>query len=513
MIDKVRQYIKSNQMVKKGDKVVLGVSGGADSMCLLYIFLKLLKEFQLKLYVVHVNHMLRGNEADKDEQYVVDTCKRFNLPCHVIKRDMEAYAKRRHLSPEEAGREIRYQAFEEIKQKYQCDVIAVAHNSNDCAETMIFQLARGSGLTGLSSIPCKRGDIIRPLLTCTRREIEQYLEAYKIAYRTDATNLLEDYTRNKIRLQVLPYLEENINKNSIAHIANASFMLREVTEYMDRQIEYILDRDVIKAEGIYQINRNTFLSMDVVIQKALVRRIIESVSGRLKDITSTHIEEVCKLVKKHVGKRLDLPYEMLAYVDYTSLVIGLSNKIEQTNQEGQSKEYPIWVEEGYERELLERKQAYADTYHDELELGNEYRIQFQCLDIKEEQMNKKEFVEAYIRKRQQDKEDNSKNSMINEQNYYTKCFDYDKIKNTVQVRTRREGDYFQVDKAGGNKKLKSFFVDAKIPRQSRNHIPLLADGSHIMWIIGSRMSEAYKVSKSTNKILIVNIFGGNQDGR
>lgn len=516
MLNKVKEYIESNRMLNKGEKVVLGVSGGADSVCLFFVFLALRDIYQLELHVVHVNHLIRGKEADDDQGYVETICKENNVPFHFVKEDVKRYAKEQHLSEEEAGRNIRYQVFERVREEYNCDVIAVAHNSNDCAETMLFQLVRGSGITGLTGIKAMREHIIRPLLCVTRKEIEHYLNECGIPYQTDATNLTTEYTRNKIRLHVLPYLEKNINSQAISHIVKSTQMLKEVEEYIEKQTKICYNRMVQCKNDRYYFERKMFLKEDVVIRKALVREILHNLSGQLKDIESVHIEDICALAAKGVGKKIDLPYDIVAYNDYENLIIINSKVSSIDNQLIVKENYPL-IDESIVNslDLTSQKSGVIELPSGE-KLGflNHTLNQYEKADILDKKQNhwntnQNVFPDFVIQVCQNtDFYEEYKKSMINTRNGYTKCFDYDKIKNAVQLRTRREGDYMQIDAKGGTKKLKSIFVDKKIPQKDRNCIPLLADGNHIMWILGSRISEAYKIRESTKTMLIVYLFGG-----
>ena len=211
----VKEYCDRHQMLERGDRVVLGVSGGADSVCLLFVLLALRRELDLQLHVVHVNHGIRI-EAGEDAAYVSALCEAHQVPFYLYEKDIPALAKEWSCSEEEAGRRVRYEAFEEVLRQQCCQKIAVAHNSNDRAETMLFHLFRGTGLTGLAGIRPVRGQIIRPLLCVDRAQIETYLTEKQISYRHDATNDCDDYTRNKIRHHILPYAEQEIVKGSVA---------------------------------------------------------------------------------------------------------------------------------------------------------------------------------------------------------------------------------------------------------------------------------------------------------
>lgn len=234
---KVRAYIAKHQMISDGDTVAAGVSGGADSVCMLYMLRKLAEEIPFRLIVVHVHHGVRS-DAQEDADYVKRLCEEWNIPFFLKRVDMAGYAKEMRLTPEEAGRELRYQAFEEaLNGECAPCKIAVAHNRNDRAETMLFHLFRGSGLRGLGSIRPVRERIIRPLLCLERAEIEAYLSEKGLACCMDSTNNDDTYTRNKIRHHILPYVEEHICRNAVAHIGEAAEVLAQTDVFVNKQME------------------------------------------------------------------------------------------------------------------------------------------------------------------------------------------------------------------------------------------------------------------------------------
>ena len=242
MIEKVKNYVKQYKMLVPGDIVVAGVSGGADSLCLLFMLKELAEEIPLQLAVVHVNHGIR-KEAEEDAAYVEQICKGLNVPFFLKEADVEAIAKSQGISTEEAGRNVRYEAFSEVLTQFtegelhtfsKKGKIAVAHTANDRAETMLFHLFRGTGLTGLSGIKPVRDRVIRPLLCLDREEIERYLEKKEIAFCIDRTNNEDTYTRNKIRHHILPFAEKNICTGTVSHMNKTAEMLLETEEFSSR---------------------------------------------------------------------------------------------------------------------------------------------------------------------------------------------------------------------------------------------------------------------------------------
>lgn len=457
MIQKVDDFIQEKQMLKEKDKVVIGVSGGADSICLFFVLLQLRKKYNLQLVVVHVNHGIRGKEAKEDERFVEAICQWENIHFESVRKDVIQIAKKKEMTVEEAGREVRYKAFFEIAEKYNCNRIAVAHNKNDNAETILLNLFRGSGIKGLTGIPAVRDKIIRPLLCIERKEIEQYLNEKEIPFQIDKTNFDSEYTRNRVRLDILPYVIEFINTKAIEHMANTAQIVMQVQQYIEKNTDKIYDKIVIHKNGKYSLLVEDFIKEDIIIKKQVIFKMLEGIAGGLKDIEAVHIDAILELCEKQVGKELNLPYGISAVREY--------------------KEITLFIDEQKQEQMFFQKEVIVPgkVY---LEDKQQY-LSFDIIEYKE--------------------------NMIIPKNICTKWFDYDKIENTIFVRNRQQGDYMQINQQGGKKKLKDYFIDQKIPQKEREAVLLLVDGSHVMWIIGSRISEAYKIDKDTKKILEVKL--------
>lgn len=445
MKKKVLEFIRKNKLVKKGNSVVLGVSGGADSICMLKLLSDLQKRLGISLYVLHINHMIRGEEADQDAAFVKKICTKFKVPHRVINVDVPALAEREGLSEEEAGRYVRYDEFSKYAYEVSATKIAVAHNSNDNAETVLMNLARGTGIKGLGGIPPKREmedangnvvEVIRPILCLSRKEIEDYLKENEIEYRNDSTNDSTDYTRNKIRLEIMPLLE-NINDNAMQNITNASNELADTSDYIEKDVDEAYEEFVTEEDGKLLLSDESF-AIDPIVLTGVIRKMIENIAGKLKDITRIHVGDVVSLSEKQVGKKIDLPYSIVAEREYEG--ISMFSESNETGSETKNKEVIISFEEDdFDRTSIE--------------------------ELK-----------------------------------YTKWLDYDKIDDVV-VRTRQKGDYIVIDKDGATKKLKKYFIDEKIPRRERDEVLLVADGNHILWVVGYRISEDVKVTSSTKKVV------------
>lgn len=473
MLLQVKRYIEENQLIAAGDRICIGVSGGADSVCLLHILSELYENQGIELFVVHVHHGIRKEEADEDERFVRELAKKLSLPYFAFHFDVVQIAKDQGISEEEAGRKVRYESFQKICLEHQCNKMAIAHNRNDNAETVLFQLFRGTGLGGLKGIMSKREieteegfliQLIRPILCLTRQEIESYLSNVHVVYRTDSSNLKNEYSRNKLRNVVIPYVEKEINSAVIDHIVNTANQLTEIEAYLKKQQELAYDKLVVRDSCGLRIHRKEFYKEDVIIQKYVVLAALDRLIPGRKDIESKHLEDILALGERQVGKEIHLPYGIRVIQEYDA--------IRFTN----TKEYPKNSKiQGIEIVLPGKTHLH------------EHNLVISTKIIEYE------------------------NTMVLPKNSCIKWFDYDKIVHVLMIRNRLEGDFLVINSHGGSKKLKDYFIDHKIPRDKRDHILLIADGSHIMWIMeDNRMSEKYKVSESTKTILEMNIINAEE---
>jgi len=445
MEKRVLEYIKKYRMIEAGDRIVTGVSGGADSICLFMILLKLRKAIPFEISVVHVNHSLR-EEAKRDAAFIEEICRKYRVAYQEYVIDVKHLADTSHMTLEEAGRTARYKTFYDFLKKWKGNKIALAHHQNDVAETFLYHLARGSGLGGLCSLRPVRDNIIRPLLCVEREEIEQYLEKKNICYQTDSTNFTLDYTRNKIRHQVIHYLQNEINVRTVSHIAQTQEALQEAEEYISDSAGKLFYRYVTQEEGKIRIQKELFCQ-EAIMQKYVLRQCIREAAGGLKNITRKHLQMIMELTSKEVGKEVCLPNGIQVQMTYQELI--------------------ITTDSHKDRHIVKSQTAAA--------------VHWEIIPYK--------------------------NQMIPEKKY-TKWLDYDKIENGLEIRTRRSGDYLTVNREGGTKKLKDYFIDCKIPREEREQIVLAADGSHILWVIGYRISEFYKVSNQTKRVIKIQADGG-----
>lgn len=461
MMEKVVKYIEKYHMLVKEDKVIVGVSGGADSVCLLFVLLKLRKSMGIEIVAVHVNHGIRGASACEDEAFVRRLCGQHDVKCVVYHENVESIAKKRKQSVEEAGRDVRREAFEKTLSLENGTKIAMAHHQNDNAETLLMNLARGTGLRGLGGIQPVNGKTIRPLLCLNRNEIESYLNGIGCGWCQDETNEENDYTRNRLRHFVIPVLEEQVNAQAVRHMNEAMEQIRRVQGYLEMQADMAesvcLER---KTCGEIQIWKAEFETQPEVIQSLLARRSIAKVAGSEKDISMVHVEAVVNLLGKQSGRSLDLPYGVSAVRNYGGMVLKKQQSPSGTKHIFQPLKIP------------------GMTSIPELNLTICSRILEKTADFSVNQIPQKT---------------------------YTKWFDYDIIKGNLIVRTRQAGDCIVIDKAGRQQKIKSYFINEKIPADKRDSLPMIADASQIVWILGYRMSSAYQVTDKTRQVLEIKV--------
>lgn len=488
IFQKVKEYTDKYHMLAPGDIVVAGVSGGADSVCLFLMLRRMAEEMGFRLIVVHVNHGIR-KEAAEDAAYVKELCGREGVPFVLAEEDVKAYAEREHLSEEEAGRKARYRIFEEVLKKYELagdglnqrkaigqGRIAVAHNANDRAETMLFHLFRGTGLTGAGGIRPVRGNVIRPLLCLQRGEIEEYLGEKGISFCIDRTNSEDTYTRNRIRNHIIPFAEKEVCHGAVAHMCGAADLFVEADDYIRRQAGKAYKNCMTESgrnKVVLDIGR--LENEEPLIRKQVLLQCLEMITEGRKDITSVHMEEIGKLLLKQGNRQLSMPYGIKVRREYGHLILCCGDEKEKSDRKA----------------LPEIAVKLSDYPEHTLEL------EIPGLGIAEFTVFLRENIPFFI----------DKSKIISEKTY-TKWLDYDRITKSLMFRTRKTGDYLTINKELSRKKLKDYMIEEKIPRNERENIYVLADGSHIIWVPGHRISEYYKITGETKHILKVQIRGG-----
>ena len=471
MWDNIRKYVEENHMIEEGDSVLIGVSGGADSVCLLRYFLSIRKKMKLAVFAVHVNHLLREEEAERDQRFTEELCEKWSVPLKIFRKNIKEESKRMRCSLEEAGRMIRYECFKEAAGDWHCNKIAVAHHRNDLAETMVFRMTRGTGITGLSGIAPVNGSIIRPFLGVDKSEILEILEKLGQNYVEDSTNQQEMYSRNCIRHRILPEMQ-NLNMQAVAHLGQLSNQIREFNDYLEPIFMQLFEDNIICRERSCIFPEEKFQGLKFLEKKEMFRRMLFLMAGQRKDIASVHVEELMELMEKRPGKRISLPYELIAErTPEGVLVTNAKDFYSRPEAEPQSVE---------DTDIFVDKQALEQTGQWITSLEKGRKMMFHLKEMGHCKIIKSDCV---------------------------KYFDYDTIKSKLCLRTRQPGDYFIMDQEGRHKSLKRYFIDEKIPAKMRDQILLLTEGAHVLWITGGRISEGYKVGAKTKRILMVQMTG------
>jgi len=473
MVGKVLQYVRKYHMIEEDDCIVVGVSGGADSVCLLLMLLEIRKVLPIEIRVVHVNHLIRADAA-ADAAFVRELCLAHKLSFTLVEEDVKAKAHVLHVSDEEAGRTVRYAAFErELGTRK--GRIAVAHNKNDSCETFLFHLFRGTSLRGLAGIRPVRDRIIRPLLCLSRSEIEAYLQERNVSYCIDSTNLEDNYSRNKIRHHILDTAVQEISPAAVDHISDACGRIQEAYELIADLTKQGFEACVKVMPQTLHIDREKFLQLHDTIQGYVILEALAQAAGSRKDLEAIHIRQVRELMDRQCGRMIQLPYQLRVRRDYTGITI-YKQSMTLTQEVVLSE---VALSQG-EREALAAGKELV------ILIGNQQKMRAKLIFVDKDPIDFENIP----------------------QKKYTKWLDYDKIKDNIVIRTRRPGDYLTVNVMNQRKTLKAYFIDHKIPQKERDKINLVADGSHIMWIVGERISNYYKTDEKTRTILSLTLECG-----
>lgn len=466
-IQTVEKTIAAYGMLQPKDSVVIGVSGGPDSVALLHVLFLIAPRLSLKLGVAHLNHCLRHDDSDKDAQFVETLAKAYDLTCYTHKVDVRKYGIENKLSLEEAGRRVRYTFLNEVANTKQYNKIAVGHHSDDNAELILMNIFRGSGTQGLSGIPPVRGHkIIRPLIELNRPQIIEFLNQNKLKYVSDASNTDTKYLRNRVRHELIPWLESSYNPKISETLNRLSSILRSEEEWIDDVVLSFYEKTVLDVTENYIILSVSVLAQyHPALQKRIIRMAIENIKGDLRRIRFVNINAVVGLLKnKSAHGNLDLPDRIKIQRDRDSLYV--------------KKDQPMF-RDGDAQTLRSNGFMF------------EYQIKkFEPVVIKETGATI-EFTEMPVEKA----------SDYRYAGQHISFFDKDTLSFPMVIRNFRSGDAFKPLGAGGTQKVKKFFIDKKVPRSERIKCPILVSRGKIIWVVGYRMDESVKIIPSTRNVL------------
>jgi tRNA(Ile)-lysidine synthase len=477
VLQKVRRTIEKYNMLDAEDRVGVAVSGGPDSIALLHVMRNIAAEFRLSLVIIHVNHGLRGDESEKEEQFVRTLGDSMKLPVAVRKISIPAIRKREQGSVENISRRERYRYFEEMTERYNLDKIALGHNQDDQAETVIMKFLRGSGLGGLRGIlPVRDGMYVRPLIGVSRGEILAFLREEGVQYMNDSSNVDDIYVRNRIRNRLIPGLKEQYNPRLTENIARMADIIRLENDF----IEQYVDDALLKLNIIYEGNQigitiPDFKLLHPVLRLRIIKRLLQNRTSSKMKISYVHIKAVIDLIEgPRSNSLLNLPLGITVRREYDNLTI-LKDKDSSllTDQHGKIK-----------KTRKDDKWDINDYYYDILIPGTVQikeaglTINFSCTGIEQVDFNAENTV----------------------------FMDYDSLTYPLILRNMRTGDRMQPLGLGGTKKIKSIFIDKKIPRSKRGTIPLLVDQNSVLWIPGIQLSDRARVTDSTKTVLKAEII-------
>jgi len=458
LIAKVKETINTYRMLDRGDKVVVAVSGGPDSVCLLSVLHALANNLELTLHVAHLDHRFRGAESAADARFVAGLAKDLGIAATSESRDVPAYCAERGLSAQSGAREVRYAFLRQCAKATGARRIAVGHTANDQAETLLMRLVRGAGISGLSAIPPVRENIIRPLIGATRNEVLAYLREQGIDFRTDPSNEKPLYTRNRVRHEMLPVLER-FNPRIIETLAAEAVLLRDENEAVEAMLPATLQK-VLHAEGeAVRIRREEFGRLLPALRRRVLRRAIELAAGDdAVDLSWIRTGEALGFMEEaQSGRSMEVPGGLLLEREYDDLVI--------------------------------RAQEQETVFCVPLAVPGETVVPVSRLAI-----------ETLVLDALPDPGADGGNYL------WQAVIDYDKMSLPLYLRNRRPGDRFCPAGMGGrSKKLQDYFVDEKVPKMRRNAAPLLATDQDVVWIIGMRTDGRFLPGPGTRKFLVVQV--------
>jgi tRNA(Ile)-lysidine synthase len=459
----IKNNILEKNLISLGENILIALSGGPDSVFLFHNLRRLRETLSFNLYASHINHMYRGKDAMHDEEFVRNLCDKYGIKLFVKRKNATEYAKELKVTEEEAGRVLRYNFFKENLREIGEGKVALAHNLNDQAETVLQRIIRGTGIDGLSAMSFQKDNLIRPMLNISRYEIMNYLHENNYEYCIDITNTQDIYGRNKIRLNLIPYLEQNFNPNIQSSLYRMSEAMERDKKIIEKYIEskfsealkeksdmrIVLDLNLLKALDIGEIGR-------------IIRRGIEELKGNTVNIEMKHIDSAINLISSgKTGKRINLTDGFTVEISYNNFIV---NK------------------------TVEKVPDF------------EYNIVLNRLNYIEE-INKTLFATV------SDTEDMSE---VNIKDKDIVSIDYNLIKGSLVARNRRPGDSMIPCGMMGSKKIKDIFIDLKIPKEERDTKLIIADDENIIWLEGYRINDKYKVSAATKKILNISLGRQNE---
>ncbi|MDD4169055.1 MAG: tRNA lysidine(34) synthetase TilS [Desulfotomaculaceae bacterium] len=460
---RVREYIKRYRMVERGNKVVVAVSGGTDSVALLHLLYQLRPELGISLHVAHLNHMFRGAESEADACFVADLAKRYHLPATIEAVDVPAYRAAKRMSAQVAAREVRYRFLRKVAESAGAAKVALAHQADDQAETIMINFLRGSGPSGLKGILPVRDDfLIRPLLIARRFEIERYCASLQLSFRQDSSNIKNVYLRNQVRMHLLPLLGEKYNPGMVSNLLRLGEICREEDEYLEEQALKAFQSATVASLDQISLSLENLQEIPRAILRRVLRLAWQALTGSRKNLSFQHAEDALNLLNSDVtGSVTTLPAGIVVTRTYRTLDLSTGLR----RQDSDHYVYPLGVP--------------GTTYIPELDCT--ISVSFLPAEALPEPRSLPA-TEAVL--------------------------DFDKLPPQLYVRRRLRGDVFCPYGQHSAVKLKDFLIKQKIKREERGFLPLVSTPKEIIWVGGVRVGENWKVDSNTKKVLHLKLTKG-----
>lgn len=440
---KVIRFINSHSLIKAGEKILVALSGGPDSVFLLHFLKKYQKKFKVELGAFHLNHSLRKS-ADKEQKFCDELCEKLSIPFYTEKVDVKSYAKKNKISVEEAGRNLRYKYLKELAKKNKFNLIATAHNADDNAETVLLNLVKGTGIKGIAGIPVKRENIIRPVLCLRKKEIVNFLKESKIKFVIDESNQSEKFERNFLRLKVIPIIENRLNPQFVNSVLASSLNLQDFNKYLEKIIAKLERKYIEEKNNEIRIKNHLFEKEEVLIQSEIIRKVLSdkfNFSAEQKDV-----EKIFSLKNKQVGKSELFSNKIKAIKERDSVLIFFERNLS---------EKPIQIKVGEAKKINSNKIIISKVNYGDVKLTSDKSIEY---------------------------------------------IDGDLTGNSFIIRKWKDGDRFNPIGMQGTKKVSDYLNDIKVEAKEKRNQYVLLSKNKIVWILGKRLDERFKLKPQTKTI-------------
>lgn len=443
---KVLRFIKENDLISSGDKILIALSGGPDSIFLLHFLYKFRKKFKIEIGAAHINHLLRGKDSERDELFCKAVCNELEIPIYTLCKDVKSFAKKNKYSLEVAGRKIRYDYFDKVLSSNRFNKIATAHNADDNTETVLLNLIKGTGTKGIAGIPVQRDNIIRPILSLSKKEILEYLNQNKFEFRVDESNLSNEFERNYLRNEVIPLLRQKLNPALSSTILQSSINFQKLNMMINRMTAELKSDCVIKLKEYVSIPLNLFSEAEETILLQMIKNIVDE--NFLSKIASNDLKKICTLAAKQSGSSEELTEGLIALKERNNIIIKKKSFIKKENQ--------------------------AEIFIGESKSIGGIRLSISKLELEKAVPSINPNIE-YI--------------------------DAKNVRDKFVVRNWMNGDKFSPIGMQGTKKISDYLNDMKIDSSEKKNQLVLVNNRKIVWVIGKRLDDRYKITKKTKKVL------------